>query len=467
MATQRRGRQAAREPAAKERVFERVPPQSTEAEQWVLGGCLIASEAIAQVSDILRPEDFYRTDHRLIFAAMLDLFEQHKPVDLITVSDLLAQRGQTEEAGGAAYLTSLTNAVPTAANLGHHARIVQEKAVLRGLIEAASEMSARAYEGAESVEEVLDAAESSVFAIAERTIQGSFTPLKKVIEDGIATVQSRYENKGAVTGITTGYRELDRLTSGLQPSELVIIAGRPSMGKTAFALNLAQSAALKAGAPVAFFSLEMSSEQLGLRLLSSQAKVEGEKLRSGFLSPREWKELIKAADTLSKAPISIDDTAALSVIEMRAKARRLKAEKKCDLVVVDYLQLMRGSGRTDSREQEISEISRSLKGLAKELKVPVIALSQLNRKVEDRPNKRPQLADLRESGAIEQDADLIMFVYRDRVYNPESPAENTAEVIIGKQRNGPLGKVELTFLDRFTSFEELVKPAGGGEETPF
>jgi replicative DNA helicase len=459
-------REGSRRTAPPEKTSGRVPPQNLEAEQSVLGACLIGPDALAQVSDLLRPEDFYRTDHALIFAAMLDLFERGQPVDLITVADLMAQRAQTEDAGGAAYLASLASAVPTAAGLTHHARIVRDKAVLRALISAASEISERAYEASEQVEEVLDAAETSVFAIAERTIQGAFSSLKDVIKEDIATVQSRYERKELVTGITTGYRELDRLTSGLQRSDLTIIAGRPSMGKTAFALNMAENAALK-GHPVAFFSLEMSKEQLGLRLLCSQAKVEGDKLRSGFLSPREWERLIKAAGVLSEAPFYIDDSAALSVMEMRAKARRLKAEKKCELMVVDYLQLMRGSGRTDSREQEISEISRSLKALAKELKVPVIAISQLNRRLEERPNKRPQLADLRESGAIEQDADLIIFIYRDKVYNPESPAENTAEVIIGKQRNGPLGKVELTFLERFTSFEELEKRPTGAEEPPF
>ena len=457
---------AARPPAAQERAFERVPPQNIEAEQSVLGACLIGPESLAQVSDMLRPEDFYRTDHSLIYAAMLDLFEHGKPVDLITVPDLLSSRAQLEDAGGSAYLARLADAVPTAAALVHHARIVHGKAMLRSLITAAADISARAYEASEQVEEVLDAAEASVFAIAERTVHGAFSTLKDVIKEDIATVQSRYEKKESVTGIATGYTHLDRLTSGLQRSELIIVAGRPSMGKTALALNIAQNAALTAGAHVAFFSLEMSKEQLGLRLLCSQAKVEGEKLRSGFLSPREWERLIRAAGSLSEASIYIDDSAAVSVMEMRAKARRLKAEKKLDLMVVDYLQLMRGSGRTDSREQEISEISRSLKGLAKELKVPVVALSQLNRRLEERPNKRPQLADLRESGAIEQDADLILFVYRDKVYNPETPVENTAEIIIGKQRNGPLGKVDLTFLERFTSFEELIKPAGA-EEAPF
>jgi replicative DNA helicase len=465
VAVQRRGRQASPQ-GSKEKVFDRVPPQNIEAEQSVLGACLIAPEALAQVSDVLRAEDFYRTDHQLIFSAMLDLFERGQPVDLITLTDILRQHGQLEDAGGPSYLSNLAEAVPTAAAINHHGRIVREKAILRGLISAAADMSAKAYEASEPVEDVLDAAEASVFAIAERTIQGAFSSLKDVIKEDIATVQSRYERKEAVTGITTGYNRLDGLTSGLQRSELIIIAGRPSMGKTAFALNMAEHAALKAGAAVAFFSLEMSKEQLGLRLLCSQAKVEGDKLRSGFLSPREWERLIKAAGVLSEAQIYIDDSAAVSVMEMRAKARRLKAERKLDLMVVDYLQLMRGSGRTDSREQEISEISRSLKGLAKELKIPVVALSQLNRRLEERPNKRPQLADLRESGAIEQDADVIIFIYRDKVYNPESPAENTAEVIIGKQRNGPLGKVELTFLERFTCFEELAKPAAA-EEAPF
>ncbi|MFH0811121.1 MAG: replicative DNA helicase [Pseudomonadota bacterium] len=464
MAVKPRGGRAA--PQATPKVFDRVPPQSIEAEQSVLGACLIGPEAMAQVADVIRPQDFYRTDHGLIFAAMLDLFDRHIPVDLVSVSDTLHQRGEMEQAGGSAYLARLCDAVPTMAGLVYHARIIRDKALLRELICTAAQVSAQAYEASEPVENVLDAAESGIFAIAERTIHGAFVTLKKVVEEGIATVQSRYENKGAVTGISTGYRGLDNLTSGLQRSDLIIIAGRPSMGKTAFALNLARNAALELDAPVAFFSLEMSSEQLGLRLLASQSKVESDKLRSGFLSPHEWGRLTDAADALSKAQIYIDDTAALSVMEMRAKSRRLKSEKKCDLIVVDYLQLMRGSGRTDSREQEISEISRSLKGLAKELKVPVVALSQLNRKVEERPNKRPQLADLRESGAIEQDADVIMFVYRDKVYNPESPAQNTAEVIIGKQRNGPLGKVELTFLDRFTSFEEMVKPTGG-EPPPF
>lgn len=435
----------------------RIPPQSIEAEQCVLGGILIEDGVIAKVIDLLSPADFYREDHRIIYTAMLDLFDRGEPQDIVTVHNALKTGGNLDSAGGAAYLAELTEVVPVAANIASYARIVRDKAILRRLIEKASEIASFCYEEAGDVDEILESAEAGIFEVSQAKIAQSFQPIKSVLRQGIKKIEGLYEKKELITGVPSGFVGLDRMTAGFQPSDLVIIAGRPSMGKTALALNIAQNAAISNRVPVAIFSLEMSKEQLALRMLCSEARVDAQHVRTGFISDSDWPKIYHAANLLSEAPIYIDDTAYQSVLEMRAKARRLKSESNLGLVIVDYLQLMKGRGRTESREQEISEISRSLKAMAKELNVPVLALSQLNRKVEDRPNKRPQMADLRESGAIEQDADVIAFIYRDEVYNrsEDNPNRGTAEVILGKQRNGPTGVVKLAFVARYSTFANL------------
>ncbi|WP_456432159.1 replicative DNA helicase [Thermosulfuriphilus sp.] len=440
-------------------LFHRLPPQNIEAEQCVLGSILIENNALLKVVEILKPEDFYREAHAKIFATMLDLFERGEPIDLVTVHNALKDRAQLEEIGGPAYLAELAAIVPTAANIVHYARIVREKAVLREIIRKTTEIAASCYEEAGSVDDILEAAEQAIFEVSQARIKQAFYPLNRVINDSVRHIERLYERKELITGVPTGFHDFDRLTAGLQPSDLIIIAGRPSMGKTSFALNIAQYASLEAEIPTAIFSLEMSKEQLALRMLCAEARVDAHKVRTGFLSDRDWDRLTKAAGKLSRAAIFIDDTPGISVLEMRAKARRLKSEHGLGLIIIDYLQLMRGREQKDRREQEISEISRSLKAMAKELNVPVVALSQLNRKVEERPDKRPQLADLRESGAIEQDADVIVFIYRDEVYNKESPEKGTAEIIIGKQRNGPTGEFRLAFLKQFSSFGNLASQA--------
>jgi len=439
--------------------LRKVPPQNLEAEASVLGGILLENDAINRVLEILSPADFYRESHRKMFRAMIELSDRNEPVDIITLSDLLKARGDLEAVGGAAYLTSLNELVPTAANIAYYARIVREKAILRHLINAATEIATRGFEDQGNVDEFLDAAEKVIFDIAEKRIQSSFVAVGDMIKDTLKTVEKLYERKELVTGVPTGFKDFDKLTAGLQPSDLIVVAGRPSMGKTAFCLNVATHAALNAGTGVALFSLEMAREQLVLRMLCSEARVDNSKVRAGYLGERDFPKLANAAGRLHEALIYIDDTPAISVLELRAKARRLirDREKKVGLVVVDYLQLMRGMGTAPNREQEISEISRSLKALAKELRVPVIGISQLNRRVEDRGDKRPMMADLRESGAIEQDADVIAFVYRDEVYNPKSQDKGTAEIIVAKQRNGPIGTVRLAFLNEFTRFEDLAE----------
>ncbi len=442
----------------------KVPPQNLEAEQSVVGGVLLENEAISKVLEILIPEDFYRESHGIIFHSMIELFEKNQPIDLITLTNHLKGKGQLDGVGGSAYLSSLADSIPTAANIAFYARIVKEKAVLRKLISTATEIATRGYDDEDDVWDLVDEAEKSIFQISESQIRPSFFQMKSILKESFKTIEKLYESKEIVTGVPSGFTDIDKLTSGFQSSDLIIIAGRPSMGKTAFCLNIAQYVAVEKKIPVAFFSLEMSKEQLVMRMLCSEAQVDAHKVRGGFLGETDWPKLTRAAGTLSEAPIFIDDTAALSVLEMRAKARRIMAEHKLGLIIVDYLQLMRGRGLStrgrsgiESREQEISEISRSLKALAKELNIPVIALSQLNRRVEERQNKRPQLADLRESGAIEQDADLIGFIYRDEIYNrsEENPNKGIAEVIIGKQRNGPVGEVKLAFIDKYASFQNL------------
>jgi replicative DNA helicase len=453
--------------------LQKLPPQNIEAEQMVLGAILIENDSINKVIELLSPDDFYKDTHRRIFTVMRDMLETGDAIDLVTLSDSLRGKTGLEAVGGASYLATLVSLVPTAANIKHHARIVREKAVLRKLIHSATDIITQSYEDSRTVvniDELLDRAEKSIFEIAQGKIKDSFVSMKNIVGHSFAIVERLYEKKEMVTGLATGFLDLDERTSGFQQSDLIIIAGRPSMGKTAFALNIAAYAAIEKGKSVAIFSLEMSKEQLVLRMLGSESRVDAHKLRTGHLSERDWSPLSSAAGKLADAPIFIDDTAAISVLETRAKARRLKADQGLDLVIVDYLQLMRGRGDEGSREQEISNISRSLKALAKELQVPVIALSQLNRAVETRPGreKRPMLADLRESGAIEQDADVILFIYRDEVYNKcECPYDGEclcgqrgkAEVIIGKQRNGPIGKVDLTFVNRYTRFENAEKRA--------
>jgi len=437
----------------------KLPPQNLEAEQSVLGGILIENGAINKVTEILTPDDFYRDAHRKIFNALINLSERDEPADLITLTNELRKLNQLDSVGGASYLASLIDSVPTAANIEYYARIVKEKAILRKLIQTSTGIITQSYEDRTDVEGFLDEAERSIFEISEHRVRPTFYSIRDIVKESFKTIEKLYEKKELVTGVPSGFKELDRMTAGFQSSDLIIVAGRPSMGKTAFCLNLAQYAAIEKRIPAAIFSLEMSKEQLVLRMLCSEARVEGTRIRTGFLTESDWPRLTLAAGNLSDAPIFIDDTAALSVLELRAKARRLNAEHGLGMLVVDYLQLMRGRTKAESRQQEISEISRSLKALAKELNIPVIAVSQLSRRTEERTGNRPQLSDLRESGAIEQDADLILFLYRDEVYNrsEDNPNRGKAEVIIGKQRNGPIGKIELAFLDKFTTFKELYK----------
>jgi replicative DNA helicase len=437
----------------------KVPPQNTDAEQSVLGGILIENEALHKVVEILNSDDFYREAHRKIFRSMIALSEKNEPSDLVTLTNELKYQNLLEEIGGASYLTSLIDSVPTAANIEYYARIVKEKSILRKLIQAATEIVTQSYEDRGDVDALLDDSEQLIFGISEHRVKPSFYPIKDIIKESFKTIEKLYEKKELITGIPSGFKDLDKKTAGFQPSDLIVVAGRPGMGKTAFCLNVAQYAAIEVKIPVAIFSLEMSKEQLALRMLCSEAEVDGQKLRSGYLSESDWPKLTLAAGNLSEAPLFIDDSPAITNLEIRAKARRLKAEYGLGLVIVDYLQLMKGR-RAERREQEISEISRSLKALAKELSLPVIAISQLSRKTEDRPSRRPQLADLRESGAIEQDADVILFVYREELYKQDTPNKGIAEIIIGKQRNGPTGKVDLAFVDKYTAFKPLYR----GEE---
>ena len=436
--------------------LQKVPPQNIEAEQSILSAILIDNNTLPEVLEILSKKDFYREVHQKIFSAMVDLFERSEPADLITVTNILKEQGQLESVGGATYLSELVDTIPMATNAAHYAKIIHEKATLRRLIERAASITSRCFEDRGDMEEILDFAERSIFDISEDKVKPAFHSLADILTDTYKAVEQAYENKVLVTGVPTGYHELDQLTSGFQPGDLVIIAGRPSMGKTALALNITQNATAATGTPSAIFSLEMSKEQLSLRLLSSEARVDSSKMRGGFLKESDLARINRAAGSLYDLPVFIDDSAAISALEIRAKARRMKMEKGLGFVIIDYLQLMRGPASAERRELEISEISRSLKALAKELHIPVVALSQLNRKVEDRSNKRPILSDLRESGAIEQDADVIMFIYRDEVYNtePDNPNRGIAEVHLAKQRNGPIGTVKLTFLDHCTRFED-------------
>lgn len=440
-------------------LIERVPPQNLEAEQAVLGAMLIEKEAIARVTELLKGGDFYREAHRLIFEAMLDLYNRNEAVDMITVIELLKREDNLEKVGGIAYVTSLANSVPTAANVHYHAKIVEEKALLRQLIQTSTQIAALGYEGSEEVSQIVDQAEKMILEVSNRRIGGDFTPIKSIVLDAFGKIEQLYESRGGITGLATGFKDLDRLTSGLQKSDLILVAARPSMGKTAFTLNIASNVAIREKKAVAFFSLEMSKEQLVQRMLCAEASIDSQKLRIGELEDDDWTKLINAADRLSGAPIFIDDTAGISVLEMRSKARRLKVEHDLSLIIIDYLQLMQGSGGKggENRQQEISEISRSLKGLARELGVPVVALSQLSRSVESRQVKKPMLSDLRESGSLEQDADIVAFLYREDYYNPDTENKNITEIIVAKHRNGPVDSVQLFFHKQFTRFADLTR----------
>ncbi len=436
-------------------VSHRLPPQNLEAEQCVLGSILLKEGTLVKILDIISEQDFYRDAHKTIFAAIVALFEKNEPLDIITLTNILRDWNKLDMVGGPAYLATLTDIVPLSANVAYYAEIVRRKSLLRQLITTTTEIASRCYEEQDDIDTLLEETEQKIFEIAKAKTGQGVAALRSIIKDNFATVEKLFERKEHITGIPTGFADLDKMTAGLQPSDLIILAARPSMGKTALALNIAQFAAIEHKVPVAVFSLEMAKEQLGMRLLCSESRVSSSRLRTGFLKEQDWPKLTRAAGVLSEAPIFIDDTPAMSVTEMRAKARRMKTEYDIGMVVVDYLQLMRGRGNAHSREQEISDISRSLKAMAKEIHIPVMALSQLNRSLENRPNKRPQLSDLRESGAIEQDADVIMFIYRDEVYNKaeDNPNKGIAELIIGKQRNGPTGTALLTFIDKYTRFE--------------
>lgn len=448
-----------------ESAVDRLPPQSLEAEQAVLGAIILEGESIIKAIEILSADDFYREAHRKIYVAMLELFDKNEPIDLITITEHLKDKGELEEVGGLSYLSTLATVVPTSANIRYHAKLVREKALLRSLIRACTEIATKIYEEPQDAEEMIDYAEKLIFEISEKRTNTNFYQMKDVVKQTFKIIESMYERKAVITGVPSGFKDLDELTSGFQPGDLVIIGGRPGMGKTAFSLNIAQHVGVELGEPVAFFSLEMSKEQIAMRLLSSLAMVNASALRKGFISKRDWERLTDSAVRLSEAPIYIDDSSQMSVLEIRAKARRLKMEKgKLSLIIIDYLQLMRSRTAYDRREQEISEISRSLKAMAKELKVPVIALSQLNRSVEKTTDRRPTLANLRESGAIEQDADVIIFLYRDEVYNKKNPAnKGKAEVIVAKQRNGPTDTVYLTFLSDYTRFLDFTDKYMGTE----
>jgi replicative DNA helicase len=434
---------------------DKTLPHNLEAERTVLGAVLVDNAAFNSAAEILTRDDFYRESHRRVFDAMAALAERSQPIDLVTLKDELLKGGALEAAGGAAYLGSLVDGVPRITNVEHWSRIIKERAVLRNLIHASNRIVQSCYEAEDEAAVLLDRAEKAIFDIAERRIRQGFVGIREIVKESFRTIDQLSQSKELVTGLPTGFVDIDEMTSGLQKGELVIVAARPAMGKTSFCLNVAQHASLKAGETVGLFSLEMSKEQLVLRMLCSDARVDAHKLRTGRLQEKDWARLAKAYADLSASKIFIDDSATVSPLEMRAKCRRLKAEFGLGLIIVDYLQLVTGGGRAENRQQEISSISRSLKGLAKDLSVPVIALSQLSRAPEARTDRRPQLSDLRESGALEQDADVVMFIYREEEHKPTDENRGVAEIIIGKQRNGPTGSRRLAFIKEYTRFENL------------
>ena len=436
--------------------IDKIPPQNLEAETAVLGSMLLDKDTIPQAIELLDPSFFYKDSHNKIYSAVVKLFDENKGVDLVTLIEELKRSNFLDEVGGPSYITALASSVPTAANFVHYAKIVKEKAILRNLITAATEVVTECYDTSRSVDELVDKAEQAIFEVSSKKIESRFTPLREIIKNSIETIDSLYQRKENITGLATGFRDLDIKTAGLQPSDLIIIAGRPSMGKSALASCIVEHVGVIEKTPIAFFSLEMSKEQLVQRMLCSHARVDAHKVRTGFLSQADWPRLVSAAGKLSEAPIYIDDSPGISVLELRAKARRMKAQFDIKMIVLDYLQLMQGPANADSRQQEISEISRSLKSLARELNVPLIAISQLSRAVEQRQDHRPQLSDLRESGAIEQDADLVILLLREELYNQTEENKGVAEVIVAKQRNGPVGTLKLAFLGEYMRFENLM-----------
>lgn len=440
-----------------EALIKRVLPHSVEAEQSVLGAMLMDREAIMAASEIIDSEDFYQHQYGVLFEAMLELYNEGKPADLITLQDRLREKDVPPEISSLEFARDLLDTVPTSANVRYYAQIVQEKSMLRKMIKVTEEIANTCYLAKERVDDIMEDTEKKVFTLLQKRTSGDFVPIKDVVLNALDKIELASKNKGSVTGIPTGFVDLDYKTSGMQPSDLVLIAARPSMGKTAFVLNIAQHMAFKNDVTVAIFSLEMSKEQLVNRLFSLESKVDSQSIRTGNLSDEDWAKLIEGAGIIGKSNLIIDDTPGISVAELRSKCRKYKLEHNLGIIIIDYLQLMTGSKKTDSRQQEISDISRSLKEVARELNVPVIALSQLSRAVEQRPDHRPMLSDLRESGAIEQDADVVMFIYRDDYYNKDSEKKNIAEIIIAKQRNGPIGTVELVWLPNYTKFANMQK----------
>jgi replicative DNA helicase len=447
---------------------DRTLPHDLDAEKSVLGAVLINNQAFNQAAEVVDAADFYRDAHRRIFEKMVGLTDRGSPVDLLTLKDELARSGELDEVGGPAYISALTDGVPRSSNVEHYAKIVKEKSTLRRLIQSASEVLGRAYDAEEDADDLLDAAERSIFQIAEHRLRSGFVPVSQLVDSGYQLIEQLQEHRGLVTGAPSGFVDLDEMTSGFQKSDLVIVAARPSMGKTSFVLNIALHCGIEAGKTVGMFSLEMSKEQLFMRMLTSEARVDAHRFRGGFLGEQDYARLVEAFARLHDAKVFIDDTPSVGILEMRAKSRRLKLEHGLDLLIIDYLQLMQGRGRFENRQQELASISRALKILAKELHVPILALSQLSRAPEARGDHRPQLSDLRESGALEQDADVVLFIFREEMYGQEgerSPdVEGTAEIIIGKQRNGPTGTVRLAFLKQYTRFENLAAGARSDRE---
>ena len=451
--------------------LSKLPPYNLEAEQSVLGACLKSIEAVAKALEVLKEEDFYKSSNQKTFLAIRELFEANESIDVLTIAEKLRKKSEYDAVGGIDYLDFLEGYVPTATAVIHHAKIVREKKILRDLIETATDIVTTSYGDNEDVEIILDRAEQAIFQISERKTKRNFFDLDGINRVNLGYIEKLMSKPGMVTGVPTGFTDLDRLTSGFQPSDLIIIAARPSMGKTSFALDIARHASMHANVCTAIFSMEMSKEQLSMRMLCAESRVDSQKVRTGYLAKSDWPKLTAAAGRLSEAKLFIDDSPALSSLDVRARTRRLAAEHPLGLIIIDYLQLMQGRSQTESRQLEVSEISRGLKALAKEMNIPVVALSQLSRAVESRTDKRPMLADLRESGAIEQDADVVAFIYRDEVYNPEGDDIGTAEILIRKQRNGPIGDVKLQFEKQFTRFYNLKKednpPIEFDEETPF
>ncbi|HAX45704.1 MAG TPA: replicative DNA helicase [Nitrospina sp.] len=440
--------------------LDKLPPYHLEAEQSVIGACFRAEDALSKALEILDEKDFYKAAHQTVFKNMRISFEANEPIDILGLADRMRQNNELDSVGGINYLSQLEDFVPTATAVTHHAKIVREKKILRDLIYTATEIVTNSYSESNGVEEILDQAEKSIFEISEKRTRRSFFSLKEVVKENFRSIEKLVEQPGTVTGVPTGFVDLDNKTAGLQPSDLIILAARPSMGKTSLALDIARYASLHANVSTAMFSLEMSKDQLGMRMLCAEARVNSSKLRTGYLASSDWPRLSQAGERLSSAQLFIDDSPALSSLDVRARSRRLAAEHPLGLIIIDYLQLMQSRGKTESRQLEVSEISRGLKGLAKEINVPILALSQLSRAVESRTDKRPMLSDLRESGSIEQDADVVAFIYRDEVYNPETADTGIAEILIRKQRNGPIGDVRLKFENQYTRFYNLAPGEG-------